>query len=325
MSNSAEHKPGHSDPLLIIIAALLLVAVVATLYFSVTRPGHAVVAEPAPRPRPIITNDTRVVVVTREVAKPGAAPAAEVPAEAVAAKPPEAAPEKPAEPAAVEVAAPVVKPTTDGRIFGRVILKGTPPAERPISPVKADKNCGPLTPGPAPTTRNYVAAADGGLRYVLVRVVKAPEGAGKAADSILIDQVACMYEPYVSATLAGQPFKVKNSDAFMHNVNATPKVNKGFNFAQAAKDQVNEKTFDKAELAVKFACNVHPWMIAYLHVLENPFYAVTGADGSFELPAGLPAGKYTLEFNHLKVGVVPVEVELAAGAGAEVTVEMGVK
>jgi hypothetical protein len=122
--------------------------------------------------------------------------------------------------------------------------------------------------------------------------------------------------------VVGETFKVKNSDPFMHNVNATPKTNKGFNFAQASKDQVNEKSFDKPELGVKFACNVHPWMVAYVHVLENPFFAVTDDKGGFELPAGLPPGKYDLEVNHLKAGVVKQSLEIAAGQGADVVVEM---
>lgn len=327
MSNSAERKPGYSDPLLILIAALLLLAVLATVYFSGSGPHEALVKEPAVRPRPILTNDTRVIVVTKEVAKAGAGHAAtEAAKPAEEAKPAEAKPaEKPAEAAAVTVAAPVVKATADGKIHGKVVLKGTPPAERPIPAVKSDANCGKALTGPTPTTRNYVVGADGGLRYVLVRVLNAPAGGAPAGEAPLIDQHACMYEPYVLAVQAGQTFKVKNSDTFMHNVNATPKVNKGFNFAQASAGQVNDKVFDKPELSVRFACNVHPWMIAWVHVLENPYFALTNDKGEFELPAGLPPGKYTVEFSHAKAGTTTAEIEVAAGKGADLAVELGVK
>jgi hypothetical protein len=40
-------------------------------------------------------------------------------------------------------------------------------------------------------------------------------------------------------------------------------------------------------------CNVHPWMKSYIGVVDNPFYAVTGKDGSFSLK-GLPPGDYTI-------------------------------
>jgi len=41
-------------------------------------------------------------------------------------------------------------------------------------------------------------------------------------------------------------------------------------------------------------CNEHPWMKAYIGVVTNPFYAVTGKGGTFTLK-GLPAGEYTIE------------------------------
>lgn len=329
MSNSADRKSPLSDPLLILIAALLLVALGATIFFSGSRPTQPLAHEPAVRPRPIITNDTRVVMLTKEVAKADGhgAPethAAETPkAEAK----PAPAETKPAEaaPATATAAAPVVKATADGKVKGRVVLKGTPPAEKAIGALKSDANCGKANTAAQVTTRNYVVGADGGLANVLVSIKQGLTGTFPAPGAKpLIDQAGCMYEPYVSAVMAGQKFDIRNSDPFMHNVNATAKVNKGFNFAQANAGQVNEKVFDKPEM-VRLACNVHPWMIAYLHVLEHPFFAVTDAKGQFELPAGLPPGKYTVEVAHLKAGSQSFEIEVAAGKGAEVAVELAVK
>lgn len=329
MSNPAERKPAYSDPLLIVIAALLLVALLATVYFSGSRPAHEFTHEPAVRPRPILTNETRVVIVTQEVAKPGAhAPQPAAPAEAPKAEAkPVVAEAKPAvaAPVAATAAAPVVKATADGKVKGKIVLKGTPPAEKPIAALKSDPNCGKANAAAQVTTRNYVVAADGGLANVLVQVKQGLSGSFPApATKPLIDQLGCMYEPYISAVMVGQKFDVRNSDPFMHNVNASAKINKGFNFAQANAGQVNEKVFDKPE-QVRFACNVHPWMIAYVNVLEHPFFAVTNPQGEFELPAGLPAGKYTVEVSHLKAGIQTFEVEIAAGKGAEATVELAVK
>lgn len=329
MSNSADRKSPLSDPLLILIAALLLVALGATIYFSGSRPAEQFAHEPAARPRPIITNDTRVVMLTREVAKAGAHGAAATPvAEAPKAEAnPAPAETKPAEaaPVAATAAAPVVKATADGKVKGKVVLKGTPPAEKPIGALKADANCGKANAAAQVTTRNYVVGADGGLANALISVKQGLSGSFPTPSTKpLIDQVGCMYEPFISAVMAGQKFDIRNSDAFMHNVNATAKANKGFNFAQANAGQVNEKVFDKPEM-VRLACNVHPWMIAYLHVVEHPFFAVTDAKGEFELPAGLPPGKYTVEVAHLKAGNQTFEVEVGAGKGAEAVVELAVK
>ncbi len=85
----------------------------------------------------------------------------------------------------------------------------------------------------------------------------------------------------------------------MHNVHAMPKQNKEFNVGQPLKDQVTKKVLDKAEVLVKFKCDVHPWMFAYVGVVDHPFFAVTDKDGSFKI-SNLPAGKYTVEAYHLK-------------------------
>lgn len=329
MSKTPDTKPAASDPLLILVAALLLLGVAATIYFSANGPAKEFTKEPTPHLRPIIQDEPRVVVVTKAVAGGAATGVAAHGAEAKAEEKPAdtkpAAPEKAAAPVAAVAAAPVVKPSADGKVHGKVVLRGTPPPEKPILAAKSDVNCGKAHPDAPPTSRNYMVAADGGLRNALVRVVNAPAGGTVPADKPLIDQTGCMYEPYVSAVMAGQTFQIRNSDSFMHNVLCSPKANKMFNFAQATAGQTNERSFDKPELPVKLACSVHPWMAGFVYVLENPFFAVTNEKGEFTLPDGLPAGKYTLEVNHMKAGIVTVEIEVGAGKGADVTAELAVK
>ncbi|HTH49687.1 MAG TPA: hypothetical protein VMB21_19395, partial [Candidatus Limnocylindria bacterium] len=246
MSKTSDTKSASSDPLLILVAALLLLAVGATIYFTAKGPAKEFTQEPPTRLRPIIQDEPRILVVTKAGAAPAAAgtaaPAAEAKAEA---KAPEAKPaaEKPA--AAAVAAAPVVKPSADGKIHGKVVLKGTPPPEKPILAAKSDVNCGKAHVNDTPTSRNYVVAPDGGLRYALVRIVNAPVGGAVPGDKPLIDQTGCMYEPYINAVMVGQTFQLRNSDSFLHNIMATPKVNKGFNFAQGVQGQTNDKMFDK--------------------------------------------------------------------------------
>jgi hypothetical protein len=76
---------------------------------------------------------------------------------------------------------------------------------------------------------------------------------------------------------------------------------------------VNEKVFDKAEMGIRFACNVHPWMIAYVSVMENPFFVVTDEKGTFAIKGDLPDGKYTLEAFHQKAGALTQEIEVKGG------------
>jgi plastocyanin len=211
-------------------------------------------------------------------------------------------------------------------ITGKITLTGTPPPEREITPIKADKNCGAMHTAPV-MTRGYVVGADKGLANVCV-FIKAGLPAGKtytAPDAKpVIDQIGCVYEPYVTAVMVNQTVDIKNSDAFMHNVNCQAKVNKGFNFAQATKGQVNPKAFDKAEMRVKLICNVHPWMAGYVNVFEHPFFAVTDKDGNFTISGDLPDGKYTIEADHLKAGQISGEVEVKGGK-ASAKLELAVK
>ncbi len=59
-------------------------------------------------------------------------------------------------------------------------------------------------------------------------------------------------------------------------------------------------------------CDVHFWMASYVHVLDHPYYAVTGDDGSFEIK-DLPAGTYTVEVWHEKLGTQTAQVTVTDG------------
>jgi hypothetical protein len=197
-------------------------------------------------------------------------------------------------------------------ITGKVTLKGTPPAEKPIA---MDAACGKLQPN-AITTRHHVVGADNGLANVFVYIKSGLDGKkfDVPTETPLLDQVGCEYTPYVLGVQVDQKIKIRNSDAVLHNVHATPRnpANKEFNFGQPLKGQVNEKSFPAPEVLVRVKCDVHPWMFAYIGVQEHPYFAVTDKDGNFKLPATLPAGKYTIEAFHLKAGAVTQEIEVGA-------------
>jgi hypothetical protein len=183
-----------------------------------------------------------------------------------------------------------------GEITGKVTLKGTP---KPEIPIDLGPACGPLNPNKV-TTRHYVVGANNGLANVFV-YLKDAKAAPAVGEAPLLDQIGCMYEPYVMGVVTGQKFKVKNSDATLHNVHNTPKVagNKEYNIGQALKGQVNEFSFPNQEILMRFKCDVHPWMFAYVGVVEHPYFAVTDKDGNFKI-SGVPDGKYTLVAYHLR-------------------------
>ena len=111
--------------------------------------------------------------------------------------------------------------------------------------------------------------------------------------------------------MAGQTVQIKNDDPTTHNIHPTPKDNREWNESQAPKAAALEKSFAREEVMLPVKCNQHPWMRMFVNVVKNPFYAVTGPDGKFEIK-GLPPGDYTLAFVHEKLGEHDQKLTLAA-------------
>ena len=212
-----------------------------------------------------------------------------------------------------------------GEINGKVKLKGTPPAEKQISFGANEATCGKAHGGKPMTTRHYVVGADNGLANVFVYIKEGAKPTPPSGEGPTLDQVGCEYTPYIMGVQAGQDFSIKNSDPFMHNIHATPKVNKEFNNAQPV-PMVSKKKFEKPEVMVRMKCDVHDWMFAYIGVVDHPYFAVTDKDGSFKIP-NVPAGDYTLEFVHMKaspVGKAKTEKVTVGGDAKTVNVELEV-
>src|SRR5215475_5702928 len=90
-----------------------------------------------------------------------------------------------------------------GEITGTVSLKGTPPKEKDITPLKDDPNCGKLHTD-MPTTHFYVVNASGKLADVVVFLKDAKGSGGAAPAPVEIDQKGCEYSPQILGVQTGQ-------------------------------------------------------------------------------------------------------------------------
>ena len=197
-------------------------------------------------------------------------------------------------------------------VTGTVIYTGKPPTLRPLTmdadPVCAKKHSGPVA------NESLVLGNGGTMGHIMVFVSKGLP-AGKTypvpPTPIVLDQNGCQYKPHVMGIMAGQPYKILNSDALPHNVHTLPKVNKSFN--QSMPGTLKEVTtkFDKPEPIFQVKCDVHPWMMAYIGVFTHPFFAVTSADGKFTL-SGLDPGTYEITAWHEKLGTQTATVTVGA-------------
>ena len=225
--------------------------------------------------------------------------------------------EKPRAPGGAPGDAKHVDPATAGAVTGRVSFEGTAP-ENPLLRISGDPMCA-RAHGDGISFDNYVVT-EGGLDNVFVHV---KDGLGNyhfdtPAEPVRLDQQGCRYVPHVIGVRAGQPLEVINSDDTLHNVHAVPDVNREFNFPQSTKGQRTSRTFTASEVMVPLKCDLHPWMKAYVGVVEHPYFAVTTGGGRFDLK-NLPPGTYTIEAWHAKAGTQTQQVTIGEKETKDVT------
>ena len=221
-----------------------------------------------------------------------------------------------------------VQLATAGNITGKVTLGGNQPVEKEITPLMEDATCGKLLGGKVPMTKFFVVGANKELADVIV-VLKGEglKSAGATAAPAMLDQHNCEYVPQILAVQTGQKINVKTSDPVMHNVHTMPTVvanGAGENKGQAAGAPDLTFSIPAAENFLKFKCDVHPWMFAWVTVVDHPYFAVTGKDGAFTIK-DVPPGKYKIVAMHRKASPTGVEKEIevkADGASADFVLEV---
>lgn len=201
-----------------------------------------------------------------------------------------------------------------GSVSGSVAFDGDAPQRRTIK-MAADPKCDAANPD---GRLGEVFVVNGGkLQNVFVYV---KEGLGDKkfeapkAPAVL-DQNGCMYSPRVIGAMVGQTVEIRNSDETLHNVHSLATNTKQFNSAMPMKGMTIKKRYQAPEVMAKVKCDVHPWMAAYVGVVDHPFFAVSGEDGSFTI-SDLPAGTYTIEAWHEKLGTKTAEVTVTEGGSA---------
>jgi len=198
----------------------------------------------------------------------------------------------------------------NGSISGKVTFEGAAPKPKAIS-MAAVPQCAAMHANPV-LDETIVVGANNELRDVVVYVTDGGKLGGTLPTApVILDQKGCIYVPHVVTLMAGQDLTVKNSDGFLRNVHALRKDNPEINVPQTQAGQQNKLENPNPE-TYKVKCDVHPWMAAWVTVLDHPFSAVTGADGTFTIK-GLKDGTYLLTAHHQKLGEQTAVVEMKDG------------
>lgn len=128
------------------------------------------------------------------------------------------------------------------------------------------------------------------------------------------------FTPSVLVVPVGSEISFPNEDPFFHNVFSYSGAAR-FDLGRYAQGTSKSVSFDEVGI-VSVYCEVHEFMRSAIVVVENPYWAVVGESGSFEL-ANVPAGEYTLVVWHADLGSVEERVIVSDGQVARVQLTLG--
>jgi plastocyanin len=205
-----------------------------------------------------------------------------------------------------------------GSISGTVKLKGNAPAPKKLDVNKDKEVC-----GKTPKEDQSLVVSGGNIANAVVTITDIKKGKQAEVKKVTLDQKGCEYHPHVLAFPAGTTVEILNPDGILHNVHSYSKANSPFNIAQPKFKKTLEQKIDKPE-AIEVKCDVHSWMQGWLVATPNPYFAVTDKSGNFKL-TDVPAGTYTVEVWHEKLGKSTQKVTVKAKDDAKATFELAAK
>ncbi len=137
---------------------------------------------------------------------------------------------------------------------------------------------------------------------------------------VVMDQPCCKFEPPVVVLRKGQDFVGKNSSPVAHNMLiAVGAVNENLAIPAGKQIVIPAEKWKPYRYAGSVKCTIHPWMGAKMFVLGHPYFAISDAEGKFEIK-NVPAGKFRLHMLH-EVWVNKKDGDKPLSEGAPVTVE----
>ncbi len=209
-----------------------------------------------------------------------------------------------------------VDAATAGTVTGRIVYTGAAPVRKTVD-MDEDPQCAKLHKNGKVYDDTIAVGKKGAVANAFVYIKKGLEGKKfePPKEPVVMDQHGCWFEPRVLGMQAGQELKAVNSDPVTHNIHPKAKVNREWNQNQPEGAEAAVRKFSLPEVMIRVKCNIHAWMKAWVGVVDNPYFAVTGADGSFEMK-NVPPGVYTIEAWQEELGTQEQEVTLAASGKA---------
>ena len=158
------------------------------------------------------------------------------------------------------------------------------------------------------------------LRNTLVYIENVTNTFDPPKEHAVMDQKNMTFIPHVLPLIKGTTVDFLNSDMVQHNVYSPDAVADNVNLGTWLKGEVRSFTFNKLGIA-SMLCNVHVDMLAYVLVLQNPYFARVNDDGSFSI-TNVPEGKYTVKLWSERLKAEDRQAEVKAGTPTTVAFEL---
>ena len=133
------------------------------------------------------------------------------------------------------------------------------------------------------------------LADAVVSLSGGPAASGSQVATAMMDQRGQKYVPHVLAVRTGTNVSFPNSDNIRHQVYSFSPA-KRFELRLYEGTPSKPELFDKAGLVV-LGCNIHDWMLGYIYVTDDPWFAVSDEQGRVRFD-NLPAGQYQVKLWH---------------------------
>ncbi|MFQ5803382.1 MAG: beta-sandwich domain-containing protein [Candidatus Methylomirabilales bacterium] len=208
-------------------------------------------------------------------------------------------------------------------VSGKVVFKGKVPAPKKLLITKNQDVC-----GEGYVERQEVKVSrDRSLTDVVVTLEGMKKGKpwAKPANGYLLNQKRCTFIPYLQVIPKGAKLTVVNSDPHLHNIHTYEQIGRArrtvFNVAQPTQGHKVQKTIKpRRGKAIRIECDAHNWMLGWMYVVDNPYYAIVKKDGSFNIK-DVPPGNYTLKVWHPFLGTKKQKVKVSANGKVKANFE----
>lgn len=208
-----------------------------------------------------------------------------------------------------------VEVSDGGTITGKIVYNG-PVKTKTVLPTKDKSVCG------GPRKRVLVERnSEGEVKNaaVYLKSVAAGKAWPKLEQKPSINNIKCTFEPRVQIVRRGK-IDIINSDAVLHNTHGYYGKRTAFNVAMPLQDSKVSKLL-RTPGEVRVDCDAHGWMLGWIQVVDNPYYAMSGDDGSFTI-TDVPPGDYTMVVWQEQLGATEVAVNVKKSGTTDTPIEL---